>query len=65
MGEFAPLRTGQLVVRYHTPLKRRVLLVGAALAVLALVYGAFELGRYRSGYDALSATRMRSALQAE
>lgn len=65
MGEFAPLRTGQLVVRYHTPLRRRALLVGWALLSLALIYGAYELGRYRAGYDMLSAARQRSALHAQ
>lgn len=64
MGEFAPLRTGQLVVRYHTPFKRRALLVALIVGVLAATYGAFELGRYRAGYDALSAVRMRGTLQA-
>jgi hypothetical protein len=63
MGEFAPLRTGQLVVRYHTPLKRRSLLVGLVLGALLMMYGAYELGRYRAGYDVLSAARQRGVLQ--
>ena len=63
MGEFAPLRTGQLVVRYHTPVKRRALVIALIVVVVALIYGAFELGRYRAGYDVLSAARARGALQ--
>lgn len=63
MGEFAPLRTGQLVVRYHTPLKRRALLVGLVAGAVMTMYGAYELGRYRAGYDVLSAARQRGAMQ--
>lgn len=65
MGEFAPLRTGQLVVRYHTPRKRRFLLAGLVLAALGVTYGAYELGRYRAGYDVLSAVRQRTTMQAQ
>jgi septal ring factor EnvC (AmiA/AmiB activator) len=63
MGEFAPLRTGQLVVRYHTPQRRRALLASLIVGAIVVTYGAYELGRYRAGYDVLSATRARSALQ--
>ena len=63
MGEFAPLRTGQLVVRYHTPLKRRALFAGLIVGVLVLTYGAYELGRYRAGFDVLSAARTHDTLQ--
>lgn len=65
MGEFAPLRTGQLVVRYHTPLKRRALLAGLLIASVVLIYGAYELGRYRAGYDVLSAARQRTSLHTQ
>jgi antitoxin component of RelBE/YafQ-DinJ toxin-antitoxin module len=64
MGEFAPLRTGQLVVRYHTPIKRRALAIALTVVVIALIYGAFELGRYCAGYNVLNAARLRGALQA-
>jgi hypothetical protein len=62
MGEFAPLRTGQFVVRYHTPLKRRALWAATGLTGIALLYGAFELGRYSAGYDVMSTVRQRGAL---
>jgi hypothetical protein len=62
---------GKLVVRSHAP-KRRAVLAAAAVLGLAVLYGAFELGRYDAGFrvvdsvrGALSASRRIRQLEAE
>lgn len=55
MAEFAPLRTGQLVVRFRTPAHRKLLWTGAILSVLLILFGLYEFGRYRGGFDHLAA----------
>jgi hypothetical protein len=62
---------GKLVVRSHAP-KRRAVLASAAVLGLAVLYGAFELGRYDAGFrvvdsvrGALSASRRIRQLEAE
>jgi hypothetical protein len=64
MGEFAPLKTGQLVVRFHAPWRRRTISVVGVIAALALVYGAYELGRFQSGYSVIAAFRERQSMTA-
>jgi hypothetical protein len=63
---------GKLVVRAHTPKRRAVLLTLGALAVLGVLYAAFELGRYDAGFrvvdsvrGALSASARIRGLEAE
>ena len=55
MAEFAPLRTGQLVVRFRTPARRKLLWMGAILSALLILFGLYEFGRYRGGFDHLAA----------
>jgi hypothetical protein len=62
----------KLVVRSHTPRRRAVLLGLLALAVLGVLYAAFELGRYDAGFrvvdsvrGALSASSRIRGLEAE
>jgi hypothetical protein len=62
MREPAHMRTGQLVVRYYTPKRRRVLTIASVVGGLLLLYGMFELGRLRGGYDFVSALRGREAM---
>jgi hypothetical protein len=48
---------GKLVVRSHAPRRRAVLLGSAALLAVAVVYGAFELGRYDAGFRVVDSVR--------
>jgi hypothetical protein len=41
----------RLVIRHDSRWRRSLVLVGAALLLPLVVYAAFELGRYRAGYD--------------
>jgi hypothetical protein len=43
---------GKLVVRSHAPKRRAVLLGLAVLLALAVLYAAFEFGRYDAGFRA-------------
>jgi hypothetical protein len=63
---------GNLVVRSHAPKRRAVLLGAAVLLALAVLYAAFELGRYDAGFrvvdsvrGALSASARIRSLEAE
>src|SRR6202161_855688 len=63
---------GNLVVRTHAPKRRAVLLGAAVLLALAVLYSAFELGRYDAGFrvvdsvrGALSASARIRSLEAE
>jgi len=53
----------RLVIRTHAPARRRLAVVLALLLGLVMLYAAFELGRYRGGYDAVRAVAARNALQ--
>ena len=64
MGEFAPLKTGQLVVRFHAPWRRRTISVLGVIAAVVVVYGAYELGRFQSGYSVVTALRDRQTATA-
>jgi hypothetical protein len=57
MGEFAPLKTGQLVIRFHAPWRRRTISIVCGLSAVVLIYGAYELGRFQSGYSVVAAFR--------
>jgi len=48
---------GKLVVRAHTPKRRAVLIAGAVLLTLAVLYAAFELGRYDAGFRVVDSVR--------
>ncbi len=64
MADQAPLRTGRLVVRYHAPWRGRAVAIGAAIGLVLLLVGTFELGRYRSGYNKLTEMQHRRELSA-
>src|SRR5271154_4179898 len=62
----------KLVVRSHAPKRRAVLLGGAALLAIVILYTMFEVGRYDAGFrvvdsvrGALSASARIRALEAE
>jgi len=48
---------GNLVVRSHAPRRRAVLLGGAVLLALLILYAAFELGRYDAGFRVVDSVR--------
>lgn len=64
MADHAPLRTGRLVVRYHEPWRRRAFVIGSVIAMVALLVGVYELGRYRSGYNKFAELQHRRELAA-
>ncbi len=64
MGEFEPLRTGQLVIRRHAPWRRRVLGIGGVVIGALLLYGMYEWGRYEAGHNQLAILLERRELQA-
>lgn len=65
MADFAPMRTGQLVVRYHSSWRRRAVLIGAALGALVLLYAMYEWGRFEGGYSKFSEVQRRRELKAQ
>ena len=48
---------GKLVVRAHTPRRRALGIAGATLSGAALLYGAFEVGRYDAGFRVVDSVR--------
>jgi len=48
---------GKLVVRTHAPKRRGVLLVVAVLSASAVLYSAFEIGRYDAGFRVVDSVR--------
>lgn len=59
------MRKHRLVVKPHRPWKDGLTYAGAALAVAALAWAAFEYGRWRAGYDHVAAAREQARLTAE
>lgn len=51
-----------LVIRPHAPLRRMVLTIALAVAMLVGLYAAFEYGRYYAGYSILSVLQERARL---
>jgi hypothetical protein len=54
---------GRLVVRTYAPARRWIMLAIVMLLSSLAFYVAFELGRYKAGYDAMLAASDREALQ--
>jgi len=54
---------GKLVVRTYAPARRWVIVAILCLLGSLALYVAFELGRYKAGYDAMQAASERDALQ--
>src|SRR6202035_6079383 len=48
---------GNLVVRAHAPKRRAGLLGAAVLLALAVLYAAFEIGRYDAGFRVVDSVR--------
>jgi hypothetical protein len=65
MADFAPMRTGQLVVRYHSSWRRRAVLVMTAFGALLLLYVMYEWGRFEGGYSKFAEVQRRRELSAQ
>jgi len=65
MADSSAMRTGRMVVRYHSPWRRRSVLVAALFAGLILLYGIYELGRYRGGFSKVAEIQQRRELGAQ
>jgi len=65
MGDYSPLRTGQMIVRYQTPLRRGLALAGTILGAILLIYGTYEWGRFDGGYSVFSMLQERREKAAE
>ena len=56
---------GRLIVSSYAPARRWVILAILVLLGALSLYVAFELGRYKAGYDAMQAAAERDALLAQ
>jgi hypothetical protein len=64
MPDFAPLRTGQFIVRHHPTWRRRAALIGAVLGGLLTLYVMYEWGRFEGGYNKFAEIQHRRELSA-
>ena len=55
----------KLVVTTYAPTRRWITIVVLVLIVAGGVYGMFEFGRFRAGYDVVSGLKQRAALRGE
>jgi hypothetical protein len=55
----------KLVVTTYAPTRRWITIVVLVVIVIGGVYGMFEFGRYRGGYDVVSAFKQRAELRGE
>jgi hypothetical protein len=65
MADSAPMRTGRLVVRCHSPWRGRWLIVGGALTGVLLLYLMYEWGRFEGGYSKFAEIQRRRELSAQ
>jgi len=59
MATFAPLHTGQFVIKPRARARRRMTVSAVAMCALLLPYVTFEVGRSLSGYSIISSARDR------
>jgi len=65
MADPSAMRTGRLVVRYHTPWRRRTVVIGALIGALVLLYAVYEWGRFHGGYSKFAELQQRRELTAK
>lgn len=58
------MRTGHLVVRYHSSWRRRSLLIAAAIGAVLSLYLMYEWGRFEGGYSKFAEIQRRRELAA-
>jgi hypothetical protein len=59
------MRSGQLVVRYHSPWQRRAVLIALAFGALLVLYLTYEWGRFEGGYSKFAELQQRRELSAK
>jgi hypothetical protein len=59
------MRTGQLVVRYQSPWRRRGLAIAGLLGGLLVLYVIYEWGRFSGGYNKFAEVQRRRELAAQ
>lgn len=64
MADLGPVRTGQLVVRYHSSWRRRAVLIAGAFGAVVLLYLMYEWGRFEGGYSKFAEVQRRRELSA-
>jgi hypothetical protein len=62
MADSSAMRTGRMVVRYHSSWRRRWVMVCAVLVAVLLVYGIYEWGRFQGGYSRFAELQHRREL---
>jgi len=65
MADSSAMRTGRLVVRYHSPWRRRSVLIGAIVVAILVMYGLYEWGRFEGGYSKFAELQHRRELNAK
>ena len=55
----------KLVVTTYAPTRRWITIVLLVLIIVGSVYGMFEFGRYRAGYDVVASLKQRTELRGE
>lgn len=63
MARVKPLLHPTMIVRPHSPWRRWILLAIVLAALVAALWGSFEYGRYRAGYDKAAAKSAVADLQ--
>jgi len=58
------MRTGQLIIRRHAPLRRSLVLVLLVVVGAVLLYGMYEWGRYEAGHNQVAVLLERRQLAA-
>ena len=59
------MRTGHLVVRYHSSWRRRGLAIVGVLGGVLLLYVIYEWGRFEGGYSKFAEVQRRRELAAQ
>jgi hypothetical protein len=62
MADSSAMRTGRMVVRYHSPWRRRSVMVAVALIAILSLYGIYEWGRFQGGYSKFAEVQHRREL---
>jgi hypothetical protein len=65
MADSSGMRTGRMVVRYHSPWRRRSVLIGAIVGAVLVLYAIYEWGRFQGGYSKFAEVQRRRELTAQ
>lgn len=65
MADQSAMRTGRLVVRYHSPWRRRSVAIAALLGSIVALYGIYEWGRFQGGYSKFAELQQRRELNSK